>query len=74
MFNIKIIGPASKIPPWSKQPLVAAAKQPEPSVQQLQQHQTPPPPPTVAVDNRTPEEKANEKSAMAVETWPPSLK
>ncbi|KAL7328853.1 hypothetical protein PS15p_207060 [Mucor circinelloides] len=66
--------PASKIPPWSKQP---------PPPPQQQQHQPPPPPPpvvqqtpppAVATDTRTAEEKANEKKAMAVETWPPSLK
>ncbi|CEP18177.1 hypothetical protein [Parasitella parasitica] len=75
--------PASKIPPWSKQTPVAAAaataNPPAPPISQLLQR-PPPPPATPAaaaaaeVDTRTAEDKANEKKAMAVETWPPSLK
>ncbi|KAL9549397.1 hypothetical protein MBANPS3_005219 [Mucor bainieri] len=71
--------PASKIPPWSKQPPQQPAPPPAPAPafhhqhQQQQQHMSPPPA-AAAVDTRTAEDKANEKKAMAVETWPPSLK
>ncbi|CAO3617652.1 unnamed protein product [Mucor fragilis] len=62
--------PASKIPPWSKQP----PQQPPPPPPVHQQAPPPPPSAAVATDTRTAEDKANEKNAMAVETWPPSLK
>ncbi|OBZ88123.1 THP3 C2A9.11c, partial [Choanephora cucurbitarum] len=88
--TLPAIRPGLKVPPWSKKqpayhstPNTAPTHPPPPPQSSLPSSSSAPTNSfsTLAIQNppstpsaRTEEEKANEKNAMAVETWPPSLK
>lgn len=65
------VEPGQKIPPWSKQAPVESAAIPSSTVAAPS---SPSVSSTPTTGKQLAEEKNTEKSAMAVETWPPSLK
>ncbi|RCI01877.1 hypothetical protein CU098_002141, partial [Rhizopus stolonifer] len=64
------IRPGQKIPPWSKKPNELQA----PIVSSVPTYRPPPVSSALPVSVPSEEDKATLKKAMAVETWPPSLK